>query len=1060
MQGNYIGTERTGTLARSNEERGIAISQATNANVLNNLISGNGTSFGSGGIVLQWGTTGSVIQGNLIGTNAAGTGSIPNTGNGITINGGINAAVNNNAIGATGPGQGNVIANNTNIGILIEGAAFGAVGNFISGNRIFANVGNGISLTLGGNNEKIAPSISLANTETISGTCEAGDVVELFYDSPQTGTTNQGRTYIGTAVVSGTTWSLNGSFNLGERVTATAISSANNTSSFSTALIVEAAPLPFITTWITTNGQITIPTTGAGYNYEITWINLTNAGVGDGSVGEVTGNYTISGLENGSRYEIRILGDFPRIFINNGTERAKLRTIEKWGEIQWSSMQGAFWGCSNLQITASDAPNLTNVTSFREMFRACTSMTGNVSMNTWNTSNVTSMFGSFWSAFSFNQDLNNWNVSNVTDMFIMFQEATAFNGNIDNWNVGNVTNMVAMFANASAFNRNIGGWNVANVSSMNNLFSDAISFNQDIGGWNVGSVTDMAGMFYNASSFNQNLNNWNVANVNKMGGPLTGTVSDRGMFENALVFNGDITNWNVGNVTSAGKMFSGASAFNQDISTWNVSSFLSMEGMFREATSFDQNLGNWNVSNVTNMEAMLNAMGMSKPNYDSTLIAWSALTLQNNVSLGAEGRTYCVASEARQSIIDTYNWTIIGDVLQCPLPQTITFSAIDPKVYGDPNFPILATSSAGLPVTLFSSDEAILSLVGNEASILGAGAVTISATQAGNEDFLPADTAFQLIDIAQRSLEITANDQEKFFGQADPVLTYEISAGSLVFDDSFTGALGRESGENLGEYAINIGTLSAGDNYQISFIPAILRINLLQVNESDSLALVAIYNASSGTTWLNNTNWLENPVSGWFGVSLMNDRVISLQLSGNLLAGEIPSEINDLDSLITLDFSNNALIAMPNLSGLSKLESLIVSNNQLQFGSLEPNMGLFGSSADFIPQSNLGVAENRVIVSRAPFSLSFEVSGEQNQYQWYKDSDPIAGANQNQFQINPAQVDLQGIYYLEVSNPIVTDLTLLSEEITITYESYNLSGKILGNEGQEVNEGLIRLLEI
>ena len=42
-------------------------------------------------------------------------------------------------------------------------------------------------------------------------------------------------------------------------------------------------------------------------------------------------------------------------------------------------------------------------------------------------SNVTSMWGMFWGATSFNQPLNNWNVSNVRYMGGMFNRATSFN---------------------------------------------------------------------------------------------------------------------------------------------------------------------------------------------------------------------------------------------------------------------------------------------------------------------------------------------------------------------------------------------------------------------------------------------------------------------------------------------------------------------------------------------------------------------------------------------------------------------------------------------------------
>lgn len=71
----------------------------------------------------------------------------------------------------------------------------------------------------------------------------------------------------------------------------------------------------FITTWITTNNHITIPTTGSGYNYTVTWTNLTTAGAGNGTISGRTGNHTITGLTNGNTYSVAIIGAFPRIYM-------------------------------------------------------------------------------------------------------------------------------------------------------------------------------------------------------------------------------------------------------------------------------------------------------------------------------------------------------------------------------------------------------------------------------------------------------------------------------------------------------------------------------------------------------------------------------------------------------------------------------------------------------------------------------------------------------------------------------------------------------------------------
>ncbi|MEN8194565.1 MAG: hypothetical protein ABFS12_17225, partial [Bacteroidota bacterium] len=46
-----------------------------------------------------------------------------------------------------------------------------------------------------------------------------------------------------------------------------------------------------------------------------------------------------------------------------------------------------------------------------------------------------------------------------------------------------------------------------------------------------------------------------------------------------------------------------------------------------------------------------------------------------------------------------------------------------------------------------------------------------------------------------------------------------------------------------------------------------------QVLEQDSLALVALYDSTDGNNWTNNENWLTGPVSTWYGIKVLENRV-------------------------------------------------------------------------------------------------------------------------------------------------------------------------------------------
>ena len=73
--------------------------------------------------------------------------------------------------------------------------------------------------------------------------------------------------------------------------------------------------------------------------------------------------------------------------------------------------------------------------------------------------------------------------------------------------------------------------------------------------------------------------------------------------------------------------------------------------------------------------------------------------------------------------------------------------------------------------------------------------------------------------ITPRTLNVMANpNQAKVYGSSDPVLTYTASNfGNGDTAAVLTGVLSRDSGENVGLYTINLGTLDAGSNYKISF---------------------------------------------------------------------------------------------------------------------------------------------------------------------------------------------------------------------------------------------------
>ena len=410
--------------------------------------------------------------------------------------------------------------------------------------------------------------------------------------------------------------------------------------------------------WIPAAPYIKISTAGSDpYNYNLVWENMDNPGLGDGSVSGLTGPYTITGLNWGDVYQVSISGDFPRFYIApspNVFDGQKLLSIEQWGDIVWYNMEEAFSGCINMQYNATDTPNLTNVTNLKDMFSYCSSMTGNNTMNNWNTSAITNMTAMFRECSLFNQPLGNWDVSSVQEMGQMFNNATAFSQPLNSWDVSSVTEMASMFSGASSFNQPLNNWNTSSLMYAASMFSYGSIFNQPINNWDVSNVTTMQFMFAQNTSFNQALNNWDVTSVTNI----------NNMFQNAPAFNQPLNSWNTSNMVSMFNVFQNATSFNQPLNNWNVSNVANLNAMFQNASSFNQNLGAWTLANNANVTFMLNNSGMNCQNYSETLQGWANNPLTpNNRSLGALGRTYGTDAVAARAILTgTKGWTIAGDI--------------------------------------------------------------------------------------------------------------------------------------------------------------------------------------------------------------------------------------------------------------------------------------------------------------------------------------------------------------------------------------------------------------
>ncbi len=184
VDGNLIGTDKTGTLELPNSQQGILLDNSSSNTIggtgatSKNLISSNHT-----GLEIQDASADNLVEGNLIGTDITGTLPLGNEVDGITID-----DSSGNSIGGTLADQGNTIAFNSDYGIeLVSGDGNAFLSNSIFSNGATAiNSGNpiGIYLWPGTNQSILAPMLTSATPNLTSGST----TIVGSYDSGQPST--------------------------------------------------------------------------------------------------------------------------------------------------------------------------------------------------------------------------------------------------------------------------------------------------------------------------------------------------------------------------------------------------------------------------------------------------------------------------------------------------------------------------------------------------------------------------------------------------------------------------------------------------------------------------------------------------------------------------------------------------------------------------------------------------------------------------------------------------------------------------------------------------------
>ena len=323
---------------------------------------------------------------------------------------------------------------------------------------------------------------------------------------------------------------------------------------------------------------------------------------------------------------------------------------------------------------------------------------------------------------------------------------------------------------------------------------------------------------------------------------------------------------------------------------------------------------------------------------------------------------------------------------------TITFGDIN-KTYDDPNVVLNVSTGGSFGVLSYSiigaaNGNLITGINNNELRLGDIGTATIRVT-VGAQGIYTSGTKDATITIIKKAITVTADSgQSKIYGGTDPTFTYSVTSGSLASGDVFSGELSRPTGENVGNYTITQGTLSAGGNYTLTYASKGFNITKKSIevtaaaNQSkiygDNNPAAYTYSITSGSleTGDSFTGALSRNIGEDVGTYTIN--VATLTAGGNYSMAYISKDFSITKRPITVSTDTEQAKAFGNPDPVAYTYAITVGtvvNGDTPTGALTRSAGEFpGTYPISIGTLSYGANYNVTYVGR-DFTIAFTLTG-------------------------------------------------------------------------------------
>jgi hypothetical protein len=193
----------------------------------------------------------------------------------------------------------------------------------------------------------------------------------------------------------------------------------------------------------------------------------------------------------------------------------------------------------------------------------------------------------------------------------------------------------------------------------------------------------------------------------------------------------------------------------------------------------------------------------------------------------------------------------------------------------------------------------------------------------------------------------------------------------------------------------------------------------------------------------------------------------NVNFSENNFTGTVPLNYNNINAPNSFFFNDNNLTGSLPVSFVSKVGKLYCSNNYFSFEALEPIAGRISTLKIWnfeteklfpLKQNTFSANVGETLTLNASTLSVYNLGGNNNRYKWFRNDVEVYSGNSPIYSVPSASAANAGLYHFEVTNTVVTGITLKSENITVSVAGSNQPPTNIAISSSSINEEFTGLL--